>query len=93
MYVFNNFFECPSYRLNAWFIGPEPCPKSSMAANAPEIYSFDFCTDSASENPLERLDAIALDNVQPVPCVLGLFIRLPLNHVISLLEYKINNYW
>ena len=31
----------------------------------------------------EEIDAMALESVQPVPCVLGLSMRLPSNHCIS----------
>ena len=32
------------FRSNAWSIGPEPAPRSSMAASAPERYAFARCT-------------------------------------------------
>ena len=70
-------------RSKAWFMGPEPCPRSSIAARAPEMYSFARLTDSQRPNPFARLAAIALESVQPVPWVLGLSMRLPSNHCVS----------
>ena len=35
------------FRANMWFMGPEPWPRSSMAANAPEMYSLARSTDSS----------------------------------------------
>ena len=68
---------------NAWSMGPQPFPKSSIADNAPDIYSFALETDSDNDKPLARFAAIALESVQPVPWVLGLSIRFPLNQISS----------
>ena len=35
----------PPFRSNMWFMGPEPRPRSSMAASAPEIYALARSTD------------------------------------------------
>ena len=35
----------PPFRSNMWFMGPEPLPRSSMAASAPEIYALARSTD------------------------------------------------
>ena len=35
------------FRANMWFMGPEPWPRSSMAASAPEMYSLARSTDSS----------------------------------------------
>ena len=66
---------------NPWSNGPDPFPRSSPAAKAPEIYSFATATASLSSMPLAKLAAMALDRVQPVPWVLGLSIFLPANQV------------
>ena len=59
-----------------------------MASNAPLIYSFARWIDSSREYPFARLDAIALDKVQPVPWVFGLLILFPWNHVASPSWYR-----
>ena len=38
-------FENSPLSANAWFIGPRPLPRSSIAASAPDIYSFARRTD------------------------------------------------
>ena len=38
-------FENSPLSANAWFIGPRPLPKSSIAPSAPDIYSFARRTD------------------------------------------------
>lgn len=48
-------------------MGPLPFPKSSMAPSAPDMYAFARSTDTFMSNPFARLDAMALDRVQPVP--------------------------
>lgn len=63
--------------MKKWFNGPDPFPKLSWLKRASDIYFLAFSTANLSSTPLARLDAIAEDSVQPVPCVLGLSILLP----------------
>lgn len=56
-----------SFKLKLCISGPDPCPKSSPAASASDMYSFAFLTESGTLNPFARFAAIALDNVHPVP--------------------------
>ena len=44
---------------------------------APEIYALARSTASSIGKPFARFEAMALDSVHPVPCVLGLSIRFP----------------
>ena len=64
-----------------WSMGPEPRPRSSMAPRAPEMYALARSTDASRSKPLARLEAMALERVQPVPWVLGLAMRRPRNHL------------
>ena len=52
-----------------------------MLASAPEIYSFAAEMASGRESLFASPDAMALESVQPVPCVFGLSMRFPVNQV------------
>ena len=52
-----------------------------MLASAPEIYSFAAEMASGRESSFASPDAMALESVQPVPCVFGLSMRFPVSQV------------
>lgn len=78
-----NFYIFSEFIFHIWFKGPLPLPKSSFAFIAPAINSFAKRTDSGTSCPIARYDAIALESVQPVPCVFGFSIRSPLIQIFS----------
>ena len=53
--------------FHIWLSGPIPFPRFSIAFSAPDIYSFANWIDVSKSKPLARPQAIALDNVHPVP--------------------------
>ena len=64
-------------------MGPLPFPRSSIAARAPEIYSFALSTEVSRSNPFARFDAMALERVQPVPWVFSVSTRGARSHVLE----------
>ena len=58
-----------------------------MLASAPEIYSFAAEMASGRESHFASTDAMALESVQPVPCVSVLLMRLPVFLLYLLLFY------
>lgn len=53
------------FKSHMWSMGPEPCPRSSMAERAPKRYSFASPTAASKDRPLARPAAMALERVQP----------------------------
>ena len=61
-----------------WDLGAsERKANASLIAAAPEMYALAFSTASWSACPVARLAAMALERVQPVPWVWGLWMRCP----------------
>jgi hypothetical protein len=55
-----------------WFSGPLPLPKSKFAFKAAVKYCLAALILALKLRPAAKLQAMALESVQPVPWVLGL---------------------